>query len=64
MASDLINDVLFLIAIVVIDAHDAAGEGERFAEGDEDGLMDLSGGIDIHSAEEEYHADYREGCGG
>ena len=56
--------LFFLIAIVVIDAHHGAGEGERFTEGDEDGFMDLSGGVDIHSAEEEYHADNRESRGG
>ena len=59
------GDILFFfVAIMVIDAHHGAGEGERFTEGDEDGLMDLSGGVDIHSAEEERHADYRECRGG
>ena len=56
--------LFFLVAIMVIDAHHGAGEGERFTEGDEDGLMDLSGGVDIESAEEEYHADDRECRGG
>jgi hypothetical protein len=37
---------------VIIDAHDTTGEGERFTKGYEDGLVYLSGGIDIHSAEE------------
>lgn len=56
--------LFFLVAIVIIDTHHTTGEGKCFTEGDEDGLMDLSGGVDIHSAEEEYHADDRESRGG
>ena len=56
--------LFFFVAIVVIDAHHGAGEGKRFTEGDEDGFMDLSGGVDIESAEEERHADDRECRGG
>ena len=56
--------LFFLVAVMVIDAHHGAGKSERFTEGDEDGLMDLSGGVDIETAEEEYHADDRECRGG
>ena len=50
--------------VIVIYSKQTAGEGEGFTKGDEDSLVDLSGGVDIHSAEEQYHSDDREGCGG
>ena len=56
--------LFFLVAIMVIDAHHGAGESKCFTEGDEDGLVNLSGGVNIESAEEEYHADDRECRGG
>ena len=33
---------LFFVAIVVVDAYQTPAEGEYFAEGDKDGVMDLS----------------------
>ena len=33
---------LFFIPILVVDAYQTAAEGEYFAEGDENGVMDLS----------------------
>ena len=51
-------------SIVIIDAQDTARKSSGFSEGYEDGFVDLSGGVDIESAEEEYHADDRESRGG
>ena len=33
---------LFFIAVLVVDADEGAAEGEYFAKGDEDGVMDLA----------------------
>ena len=41
---------------MVIDTHQAAGEGKNLAIGYKDRLMDLALRVDIHSAEEEYHS--------
>ena len=39
--------------IVVVDTHQAAGEGQYFAVCDEHGLVDLTLRVDIDAAEEE-----------
>jgi hypothetical protein len=47
--------------VVIINSHEATGEGHYFAECDEKGFMDLSLGVDEDTAEEEYKPAYREG---
>ena len=42
----------FLAPIVIVDAHEAAGEGHHFSEADEKGLVDLSPGVNEDAAEE------------
>lgn len=44
------------MSIVVVDAHEAAGESHHLTEGYEDGLFDFAHFSDIESAEEEHHA--------
>ena len=46
---------------MIVDAHEATGEGHYFAESDEKGFVDLPHWGDIDSAEEHYQPAYREG---
>ena len=41
---------------MIVDTHQAAGEGKYLAIGYQDGFVDLALRVDIHSAEEEYHS--------
>ena len=51
------------ILIVVVNSHQAAGKSEHFTVGDEYGLVDFSGGIDVQTAEEKYQSgDSEYGC--
>ena len=56
--------VVVFKAIRIIDTHQRTGEGCDLSEGDQQGLMDLSGGFDIDSAEEEHEATDGEDGGG
>ena len=49
---DFIMLIRVFLFIKIVDTHDGAGKGGNFAEGDEDGFVDLSGGCDVCAAEE------------
>jgi hypothetical protein len=57
------GDGLFFL-VDVVDAHEGAGEGGYFAEGYEEGFVDLALGVDEDSAIEHYEATYTEDGGG
>ena len=59
-----IVDVVFVFGfVVVVDTHETAGEGHDLSEGDEESFVDLSCGIDVCTAEEEYESpDSEDGC--
>lgn len=44
---------LFPVAVVVVDADEGAGEGENFAEGDEDGGVNLACGRQGYSCDQQ-----------
>ena len=50
--------------IDVVDAHEGAGEGGDFAEGYEEGFVDLALGVDEDATKEHYQAAYTEEGGG
>ncbi len=56
--------VVVFKSVRIIDAHQCAGEGSDLSEGDQQGLMDLSGGFNIDSAEEKYETTDGEDGGG
>ena len=60
---DHAGDGLFFL-VDVVDAHEGAGEGGYFAEGYEEGFVDLALGVDKDSAIEHYEATYTEDGGG
>jgi len=41
--------------VVVIYSKQTAGKGSSFSEGDEDGLVNFSGGVDLNADMEQYH---------
>ena len=55
---------LTLLFINIVYTEECTGEGGGFAKGDKDGLVDLTGGVNIDAAEEQYQASEREdkGC--
>ena len=56
------SGLFFLVDVV--DAHEGAGEGGYFAEGYEEGFVDLALGVDEDTAIEHYEATYTEEGGG
>ena len=45
---------LFFLPVVIVNAHEATGEGHYLAECDEQGFVDLTLWIDIYTAEKHY----------
>ena len=56
--------MVVIVFIPIVDTHYTAGEGQCFAEGDEDSLVDLSLRVGFQSAEEEHHAEDDDEGGG
>ena len=55
---------MIAIFVSVVDTHQRTGKGCDLTEGDQQGLMDLSGGFYIDSAEEKYETTDGEDGGG
>ena len=49
--------------VVVIYSKQTAGKGSSFSEGDEDGLVYFSGGVDLYAYMEQYHTTEDDQCG-
>ena len=56
--------MVVIVFIPIVDTHYTAGEGQCFAECDEDSLVDLSLRVGFQSAEEEHHAEDDDEGGG
>lgn len=48
--------------VVVIYSKQTAGKGGSFSEGDEDGLVNFSGGVDLYADMEQYHTTDDDQC--
>jgi hypothetical protein len=49
--------------VVVIYSKQTAGKGGSFSEGDEDGLVNFSGGVNLYAYMEQYHTTEDDQCG-
>ena len=60
----MVPKTLFLLFVTIIDTKQSAGKGGGFAEGYKEGLVDLTEGFNIDSAEEQNEASKGEDGGG
>ncbi len=51
------------VSISIIDTHNCTCKGSSFSKGDEDGLVDLSGGVDLDANMEQYKTTEDDQCG-
>ncbi len=58
-----IVSIAIAVFVVIIDAHDRASKGGSFTEGDEYGLVYLSGRVDLYAYMEQYKTTEDDQCG-